>query len=584
MSRFTEMMIDKGCTAADRLIRMMAEIPVSERTARRTLKRFSEEQPAAVLKRQGFIRLNRLEKALWGYCGEVQKLVLMDILRSSADTEIGREYGFAGMKSVEDFRSSFPVSEYDDYKSRIDRMAEGEEDILFPGKATIFLTTSGTSGEPKLVPVSRKEETARLIVLRSRYVVMLLLTSVKSLRRIFAYYNIPTYGVTEGGIPVGKASGKTLNTGYAYRLRMKFMSYTPALLEELEGDAADYTIMRLSIAHRDVSFVIGNNALRFARFAKVAAEQAEDIIRDIRNGTNKYALSEKVMKAEKNALKPDPERADELEKLLYDGRFSPKHYWKNITLASFWLGSSVGAYSGEVRGLLPEQTKYVDTGYGASEAKINIPVAADDPSGPLSIFTGFYEFVPEDGGEPLLAHELKDGETYRLLLTNYAGLFRYDIKDYVRVDGFTGSTPNICFVSKRSDMANIVMEKIPGAALFSNIRDIVTECGLSFVTCQVFTDDINKRYVICIETEGPYADIEDLNGIMDRGLSDRLYSYKLNHETVKLLDSCEVVLMRRGWRDHLVQKYSGDSPASAQLKIPVVIKEPPEEDWILDAQ
>ena len=582
MSRITEMMIDKACSAADRLIGMMADIPVSGRTVRRTLKSFSEEQPAAVLKRKGFIRLIRIEKALWGHCGEVQKLVLADILRSSADTEIGREYGFAGMKSFDDFRSRVPVSEYDDYRSRIDRMAAGEEDILFPGKATAFLTTSGTSGEPKLVPISRKEDAARLIVLRSRYVVMLLLTSVKSLRRIFAFYLIPAYGVTEGGIPVGKGSGRTLKIGYGYRLRMRFMSYTPMILEELEGEAADYTIMRLSIAHRDVSFVIGNNALRFAGFVKTAEEHAEDMIRDIRNGTNKYALSEKVMKAERNALKPDPARADELEELLRRGRFSPKHYWKNIKLASFWLGSSVGAYSGEVRELLPAQTKYVDTGYGASEAKINIPVTTDDSSGPLSVFTGFYEFVPEGGGEPLLAHELKDGETYRILLTNYAGLYRYDIRDHVRVDGFTGSTPNICFVSKSTDMANIVMEKIPGPALFANIREIAAECGLSFITCQVFTDDVNKRYVICMETEEASWDIEDLNGIMDRGLSDRLYSYKLNHETLKILDGCEVMHMRKGWRDHLEQKYSDRSLGSAQMKIPVVINEPPEEDWILE--
>lgn len=546
------------------------------------LKQFSAEQPAAVLKRKGFIRLNRTEKALWEHCGEVQELVLADILRGMANTETGREFGIAGIHSIRDFRSCVPVTEYEDYSDKISRMADGEEDIMFPGKPTIFLTTSGTSGQPKYIPMSRKEEAARLVVMRSRYAAMLLLTGIKSFRRIFAFYNAPSYGTTAGNIPVGKASGRSLNIGRAYRLRMKFMSYTPMVLEDLEGDAVDYTIMRLSMAHRDVSFVIGNNALRFSRFAKVAEEHAEEIIRDIRFGTNKYPLSDKVREAERAALRPDPKRADELEELLRKGRFTPRYYWKNIRLASFWLGSSVGEYVAEVRGLLPEKTKYVDTGYGATEAKINIPVREDDPSGPLSIFTGFYEFVPEDGGEPLLAHELEEGGTYRILLTNYAGLMRYDIKDYVRVDGFTGNTPNISFVSKKSDMANLVNEKIPGPALLGVIREIAAEYGLSTVACQVYADAAGRKYAICLETEGPDTDAEELSASMDRGLCDRLPSYKLNRETAKLLERCEVVLMRRGWRDHLVQKYSGDGAASAQLKIPVVIDEMPEKEWILN--
>lgn len=64
----------------------------------------------------------------------------------------------------------------------------------------------------------------------------------------------------------------------------------------------------------------------------------------------------------------------------------------------------------------------------------------------LAIETGFFEFILEDQWETehpktLLATEVKAGELYRVLMSNYTGFYRYDIGDIVEVLGFYEQAP-----------------------------------------------------------------------------------------------------------------------------------------------
>ena len=85
---------------------------------------------------------------------DVQEQVLLDILRYSENTEFGIANGFAQIKSSEEYRRKFPITEYKDFKEAVVRMENGEADILFPGKAESFVVTTGTTGAFKNIPES----------------------------------------------------------------------------------------------------------------------------------------------------------------------------------------------------------------------------------------------------------------------------------------------------------------------------------------------------------------------------------------------------------------------------------------------
>ena len=94
---------------------------------------------------------------------------------------------------------------------------------------------------------------------------------------------------------------------------------------------------------------------------------------------------------------------------------------------------------------------------------MTIPLQDESKNGILDFQSSYFEFIPEDqygSKDPCIleAHELEEGHSYYLLLTNCGGLFRYDIRDVVRCVGFQGQAPLLEFLHKGAHCTNIAGE------------------------------------------------------------------------------------------------------------------------------
>ncbi len=520
-----------------------------------------------------FVRAKRM---LYADCENTQKLLLTELLYANKDTEFGRAHHFDEIRSIEDYRKNVPLSDWEDYAPYVERLGKGEEDILFPGKTTFFYRTSGTTASYKFIPESEREALSRQALGRARATELFLMFGQKVKNRVFAFFNRSSFDASEGGIQRGTASGRSSELTSPELVRC--LTYPPQVVNEFEGEALMYMMLRTSIRYRDVTAITGNNALMVKNLVEYGQAHAGELIADIRSGTCKYEMSDSLRALLADVLAADPARADELERLADEGHFTPRYYWPELMGAAFWLGGSVGVYVDSVRPLLPEGIRYVDVGYGASEAKINIPMKPNTPAGALAVFCEFFEFIPEGGGEPLLAHQLEDGKNYELILTTNAGLYRYRLKDLVHVDGFTGTTPNIYFVTKLADVANLAQEKIPGSMLIEAIWDAAAKAGNPCRMAQVYPDPDSASYVICMEAEKIPEDMAAFEKTMDEGLRSRLIQYDTYRG--KLLNPCRVALMREGWADAQMKKYAKGNATTAQVKVPVVIGRMPEQEWV----
>jgi hypothetical protein len=84
-----------------------------------------------------------------------QREVLQDIVTTAQYTQFGHQYHFSELFTVRDFKNTVPVHEYDDLKPFIERMMQGEENVLWPTPVTWFAKSSGTtSDKSKFIPVS----------------------------------------------------------------------------------------------------------------------------------------------------------------------------------------------------------------------------------------------------------------------------------------------------------------------------------------------------------------------------------------------------------------------------------------------
>jgi hypothetical protein len=106
-----------------------------------------------------------------------------------------------------------------------------------------------------------------------------------------------------------------------------------------------------------------------------------------------------------------------------------------------------------------------DIGLLASEGRFSIPIQDGTAAGIAEITNNVLEFMPkEEEGKTnprtLRAHETQIGQDYFLVISNWAGLWRYNIDDLVRVVDIVGQSPVFEFLSRGRHTASITGEKI----------------------------------------------------------------------------------------------------------------------------
>lgn len=72
------------------------------------------------------------------------------------NTEYGRNYGLSEIKTIEQFQAQIPILPYSSYEPYIERIANGETNILTADPVVYLSHTSGSTGKQKFIPVTRR--------------------------------------------------------------------------------------------------------------------------------------------------------------------------------------------------------------------------------------------------------------------------------------------------------------------------------------------------------------------------------------------------------------------------------------------
>ncbi|NLU22772.1 MAG: GH3 auxin-responsive promoter family protein [Phycisphaerae bacterium] len=414
----------------------------------------------------------------------IQERVLLAKIRRNADSQFGRDYGFAHIHSPADFVRQVPILRYEDHAPYIEKLKAGDfSALLGPGQRVhMFALTSGTTATPKYIPVTD----AFLKEYRrgwNAFGIKALLDHPHAILRPIAQVSSRMdESRTAGGIPCGAITG--LMAATQKRLVRKYY-VTPACIAHIDDPAAKYyTIMRLAVPS-DVAFLITASPATQLKLARTADEHRESLIRDIHDGTLRPDLDvpAAVRQALRPRLKADPAAARRLEELVRRrGRLLPRDYW-NLGFLANWTGGTMGLYLRD----FPEYFGDVpvrDIGLLASEGRVSIPVEDGTPAGILDVTSHFIEFVPRDEMETskpiaLRSHQVEVGQEYFVLLTTSSGLYRYDLGDLVRVVGFAGETPIIEFLNKGAHTCSLAGEKLTEHQVILAMKTAVETTGVT---------------------------------------------------------------------------------------------------------
>ena len=77
------------------------------------------------------------------------------LIKSALQTEFGQKHEFQSIKSYEQYQKKVPVRDYEQLRPYIDKVVQGEENILWPGKPLYFAKTSGTTSGAKYIPITK---------------------------------------------------------------------------------------------------------------------------------------------------------------------------------------------------------------------------------------------------------------------------------------------------------------------------------------------------------------------------------------------------------------------------------------------
>lgn len=87
---------------------------------------------------------------------EIQEQILFSIINRNKDSEFGKQHDFEGIRSISQFRNRVPVQNYHSLQTAIERMMEGELNILTSDDVFLYAKSAGQTGNPKFIPYTRE--------------------------------------------------------------------------------------------------------------------------------------------------------------------------------------------------------------------------------------------------------------------------------------------------------------------------------------------------------------------------------------------------------------------------------------------
>ncbi len=85
----------------------------------------------------------------------LQKSVFSGLIQKAINTHFGKDHHFSEISNHDDFIEHVPICDYETLKPYINRIIDGEANVLWPGKPIYLAKTSGTTSGVKNIPITR---------------------------------------------------------------------------------------------------------------------------------------------------------------------------------------------------------------------------------------------------------------------------------------------------------------------------------------------------------------------------------------------------------------------------------------------
>jgi len=467
--------------------------------------------------------IERFEK----YPDLVQSEQFNNLIKTAQNTEWGKKYDYASIRSYNDFASRVPVQNYEDIKPFVERIMKGENNILWPEKIRWMAKSSGTTDKSKFIPVSE--------------------SSLSECHYKGGKDTVATY--LNNRVDSRLFSGKSLILGGSCKP-------APYNKHVLAGDLSAVLIRNMhpcaNFFRTPVKKIILMDEWE-AKLEAICRSTAKE------NVTNLSGVPSWFMVLIKKILE-------------HTGKKYLTEIWPDLEVF-FHGGVSFMPYKEQYESLIPsERMRYMET-YNASEGFFAIQNDLSDPTLLLLLDYGiFYEFIPmekidSDNPEACCLQDVELNKNYALVMTSNNGLWRYVIGDTVMFKSkkpykiiITGRTRHFINAFGEELMVDNADKALCQACLKTNCK--IREYTVAPV---YMSSEYKGRHQWLIEFEEEPASLTEFTSVLDNTLQSLNSDYEAKRYKDMTLDAPLITVARKNlFYDWLKQK----SMLGGQHKIP----------------
>ncbi|KAF0926728.1 hypothetical protein E2562_027161 [Oryza meyeriana var. granulata] len=532
--------------------------------------------------------------------GRVQQDTLKKILEINANAEYLQNYGLGGRTDAESFKSCIPLCVHSDIEPYIQRIVDGDTSPVVTGKpiANLSLSSGTTHGKPKFIPFNDELLETTLQIFRTSYAFRnreYPIGQGKALQFVYGSKQV----ITKGGILATTAT-TNLYRRQRYKEGMKNIQSQCCSPDEVifgpDFHQSLYCHLLCGLIYsEEVHSVFSTFAHSLVHAFQTFEEVWEDLCADIRDGVlSKKVTSPSIREAVSKILKPDPELADSIYKKcigLSNWYGVIPALWPNAKYVYGIMTGSMEPYLKKLRhyaGHLP----LISADYGASEgwvgSNINPTVSPEQVTYAVLPQTGYFEFIPLEKpigeetensasihyieSDPVGLTEVEVGKIYEVVITNFAGLYRYRLGDVVKIARFHHSTPELQFICRRSLVLSINIDKNTEKDLQLAVEEASKLLEGEKLELVDFTSFVERssdpgRYVIFWELSADASDdvLSSCANALDLAFVDAGY---MGSRKIKTIGPLELRILRKGTFKEILDHFLNLGGAVSQFKTP----------------
>ncbi|MBW8887692.1 MAG: GH3 auxin-responsive promoter family protein [Fibrobacteres bacterium] len=434
----------------------------------------------------------------------VQRALLRDLLARNRDSGYGKEHGFSTLVHAEAYRDRVPVADYDDMEPWIRRAARGEK-ALTAESVLVLEPTGGSQGGSKWIPytASLRKEFRRGLApwIHSMF------RRFPAAMRGTAYWSLSPPLQREPGFEYSVKAGFESDADYlgplGRILESQAFAAPSSVLRERNADAFFHLTASHLLASEDLALISVWNPTFLALLLDRIRADRESLLRGLRDG-GRGARARTVARA-----------LDGSEDRAWIG------IWPRLALISCWRDGWAAGPADRLAEFFPG-VAFQAKGLLATEALVSLPWHVPETlsengkedgredgtyGAPLHLLNyrgHFFEFLDVESGKTRFAWETKAGGVYSVLVTTGGGLYRYRLRDLVRIEGFRSACPAVRFLSKEESFSDLTGEKLQSDFVQHCAEQALAEAGIGtvFYLLAPEPDATPPRYALHVGLEG----------------------------------------------------------------------------------